>query len=79
MIRGVDTAGCIILGLTRYEVEGLLAGKRCCFVTKPPQPPGPHICIYFGETNADALRACSAAYPEGMPEPVDYRTEPDPR
>jgi hypothetical protein len=74
MIRGVDGNGSIVLGLTRKEVEGLLAGHRCCFNAKPPEAPGPHICIFFGETDEEALRAVSAAYPDGMPEPKDYRS-----
>ncbi|MEY4545373.1 MAG: hypothetical protein RL685_1568 [Pseudomonadota bacterium] len=73
MIRGVDNKGNVVLGLTRTEVEGLLAGKRCCFLARPPEAPGPHICIYFGETDEEALRAVSTAYPDGMPEPKDYR------
>lgn len=74
MIRGVDAKGCIVLGLTRTEIEGLLAGHRCCFNARPPEAPGPHICIFFGETDHDALLAVRAAYPDGMPEPKDYRT-----
>jgi len=74
MIRGVDNKGHIVLGLTRTEIEGLLAGKRVAFIAKPPQAPGPHIWIYFGETDEAALRAVSVAYPEGMPEPKDYRS-----
>ena len=76
MLRGIDNAGCIILGLTRTEIEGLLAGKRCCFVAKAPAAPGPHICVWFAETDADLIARVPEMYP-GTPPPVfnDYRTQ----
>jgi hypothetical protein len=75
MIRGIDNKGCVVLGLTRMEVEGLLKGSRCCFIAKEPQAPGPHICIWFAETDEALLGRLSEMYPDGVPEPVDYRTK----
>lgn len=73
MIRGLDNNGCVILGLTRQEIDGLLEGKRCCFEARLPEAPGPHICIYFGETNEDVLARLRVPYGE-MPAAKDYRT-----
>jgi hypothetical protein len=75
MIRGVDNKGCLVLGITRTEIEGLLAGKRCCFIATPPQAPGPHICLWFAETDEALLGRLGEMYPDGVPEPVDYRTK----
>jgi hypothetical protein len=75
MIRGVDNKGCVILGITRGEVEGLLDGKRCCFITKEPEAPGPHICLWFAETDDDLIAKLGQMYPEGIPAEIkDYRT-----
>jgi hypothetical protein len=79
MIRGIDNRGCIILGITARELDGLLAGERCCFVASAPQAPGPHICLWFGETDADLLAKLGEMYPQGAPVEVgDYRAQPRP-
>lgn len=76
MIRGVDNKGCIILGITRRELEGLVAGERCCFPNDKPQAPGPHICLWFAEDDAGLLARLDEMYPDGMPATVaDYRTK----
>jgi hypothetical protein len=76
MIRGVDSKGSLVLGITRREIEGLLAGARCCFVSRPPEAPGPHICLWFAETDADLLAKLGEMYPDGLPAEVrDYRTK----
>lgn len=74
MIRGINERGYIVLGLTRRELEGLLEGKVCCYPAGKPTPDSVHICIYFGETNADAQHAMSKSF-EQMPVPIDYRTQ----
>lgn len=56
MIRGRARDGRVILGVTRTEIEGLLAGNVCCFITRPELGGGPHICLWFAETDA-ALEA----------------------
>lgn len=56
MIRGRARNGRVILGITRREIEGLLAGNVCCFITRPEVGGGPHICLWFAETD-DALEA----------------------
>ena len=76
MIRGRDSRGNVILGITRGEIEGLLAGKRCCFVTKPELGGGPHICLWFAETDHDLLARLGEMYAEGQPAEIhDYRTK----
>jgi hypothetical protein len=76
MIRGVDNKGNVVLGITRLEIEGLLAGLRCCFVAQLPEAPGPHICLWFAETDADLLVKLDQMYPDGLPAEVkDYRTK----
>ena len=76
MIRGVDNKGCVVLGITRTEIEGLLAGKRCCFVALPPEAPGPHICLWFAEDDAGLIARIDEMYPDGAPvEAKDYRTK----
>ena len=79
MIRGVDNKGALILGITRREIEGLLAGLRCCFISKEPEAPGPHICLWFAETDADLIAKLDEMYPDGAPVQVaDYRTKAAP-
>ncbi len=76
MIRGVDNKGCVILGITRAEIDGLLAGKRCCFITKPELGGGPHICLWFAETDDDLIAKLDEMYPDGRPGEIkDYRTK----
>lgn len=75
MIRGINAQGFIVLGLTRKEIEGLLAGKVCCFPAGKPTPNSPHICIHFGETNADAVAAVERSFGGDMPELNDWRTK----
>lgn len=75
MIRGIGTAGELVIGLTRAEIKGLLEGKRVCVVALPDAP-GPHVCIYFGETDADAVKALREAYDGQLPQVRDYRTRP---
>lgn len=76
MIRGVDNKGAIILGITRAEIDGLLAGKRCCFIAMDPEAPGPHICLWFAETDADLIAKLGEMYPDGVPAEIkDYRTK----
>lgn len=75
MIRGVDNKGCIILGITRREIEGLLAGRRCCFEADVPVP-GPHICLWFADDDDALVARIPEMYPGGAPvEAVDYRTK----
>jgi|GEM_PF-3208724 len=75
MIRGRDTLGNVILGITRGEIDGLLAGARCCFITKPELGGGPHICLWFAETDAELLARLHEMLPSGPPPTVkDYRT-----
>lgn len=76
MIRGINAQGFIVLGLTRREIEGLLAGKVCCFPAGKPSPNSPHICIHFGETNADAALAVERSFGDNMPSIADLRTKP---
>lgn len=77
MIRGVDNKGNAILGITRREIEGLLEGKRCCFPGGLPEAGGgPHICLWFAETDADLIARLAEMYPAGVPAEVkDYRTK----
>lgn len=75
MLRGTDNKGNAILGITRREIEGLLAGERCCFPTRPELGGGPHICLWFAETDAELLGRLHEMYPDGMPRPIDYRTK----
>ena len=76
MIRGIDNKGCLILGITRREIEGLLAGHRCCFPGNlPGVGPGPHVCLWFAEDDAGLLARLDEMYPDGVPSPVDYRTK----
>jgi hypothetical protein len=83
MIRAKDSGGNIVLGLTRQEVDGLLAGKTCCFQADVPYVGAPHVCIYYGETNADVLQAMRSAYhpdpstTEALDNPRDLRTRPE--
>lgn len=71
------------MGLTRREIEGLLAGKLCCFQAGYPEPDEPHICVYFGETNDDVLKSMRKQYPDdtsmqrALGEPKDFRTIPE--
>jgi hypothetical protein len=75
MIRGVDSRGNVILGITRLEIEGLLAGERCCFPTKPELGGGPHVCLWFGETDDDLIGKLGQMYPDGLPSEIkDYRS-----
>jgi hypothetical protein len=76
VIRGINAQGFIVLGLTRKEIEGLLAGKVCCFPAGKPTPNSPHICVHFGETNADAAAAVERSFASGAPKAVDLRTKP---
>lgn len=78
MIRGNDNRGSIILGITRHEVEGLLDGKRCCFVPLPNGTGGPHICLWFAESDDDLLARLPEIFPDGVPTPIDYRTKVNP-
>lgn len=75
MIRGNDNRGNIVLGVTRREIEGLLAGQRCCFIT-PPCASGPHICLWFAEDDDALIARLHEIFPDGVPEPVDYRSKP---
>lgn len=78
MIRGVDDAGCVVLGLTRVELEQLLKGARICSNPRLPHAPGPHLCIY-GAENDEALQTLIAdKYPvQGRRTPdADYRGDP---
>ena len=78
MIRGVDNKGSVVLGITRAEIAGLLAGKRCCFEGGYMEAPGPHICLWFAEDDAGLLARLDEMYPDGVPEPVDYRIRKEP-
>ena len=76
MIRGVDTKGNVILGITRREIAGLLDGKRCCFVARPELGGGPHICLWFAETDEDLIAKLGEMYPDGVPTEIrDFRTK----
>lgn len=78
-----DGAGRTVLGLTRQEIEGLLAGKVCCFHADTPAFGEPHVCVYFGETNADVIERIKDAYGAGTTDAqairnvVDLRTRPE--
>lgn len=75
MIRGIDNKGCVVLGITRTEIVGLLEGKRCCFVSKEPGAPGPHICLWFAEDDNALLGRIDEMYPDSAPvAAIDYRT-----
>lgn len=76
MIRGIDAAGCVVLGITRVEIEGLLAGKPCRFITTPELGGGPRICLWFAETDADLVARLDEMFPERRPaEVLDLRTK----
>ncbi len=78
MIRGVDNKGNLILGITRGEIEGLVEGYRCCFPgdeSGRPEAKGPHVCLWFAEDDAGLIARLNEMYPDGVPEPVDYRTK----
>jgi predicted transcriptional regulator len=83
MIRAKDSGNNIVLGLTRPEIEGLLAGKTCCFQANVPYEGAQHVCIYFGETNRDVLERMRAAYhpdpatQDALDNPRDLRTRPE--
>ena len=66
MIRGRARNGSVILGITRREIEGLLAGERCCFINTPAVGGGPHVCLWFAETD----EAFEAMYPQMFGEEV---------
>lgn len=78
MVRGFDNNGCLILGITRKEIDRLLAGERiCCSSAGQPGDPGTHLCIYGGETDEAILERMDKAYPIGTPPPIeDRRGEP---
>jgi hypothetical protein len=78
MIRGMDNKGNVVIGITRREIVGLLEGHRCCFPNDKPEAPGPHICLWFAEDDAGLIARLGEMYPDGMPEPVDYRTKREP-
>lgn len=76
MIRGIDNKGCVILGITRREIVGLLEGQRCCFPADVPRAPGPHICLWFAEDDDGLLAKLDEMYPDGKPSAVlDLRTK----
>lgn len=76
MIRGIDNKGNVILGITRLELDGLAVGHRCCFPGDKPEAAGPHICLWFAETDEALLARLDEMYPDGVPaEPKDYRTK----
>lgn len=82
MIRMKDTDGRTVLGLTRQEIDALAAGNVCCFTEGKPHIDAGHICIYFGETNADLIRRLREAYTDpasraALAEPLDLRTRPE--
>ena len=66
MIRGRARNGRVILGITRREIEALLAGYCCCFGTSPETGGGPHVCLWFAETD----EAFEAMYPQMFGEEV---------
>jgi hypothetical protein len=73
-VRGIDDAGCLIIGLTRADIERLMAGERVC--SNPfPVAPGPHLCIYAAETDQDLLTRLADRYPADCPV-EDHRGEP---
>lgn len=81
MIRGMDNKGNVILGITRRELEGLAEGYRCCFPgdeSGRPEAKGPHVCLWFAEDDDALIARLDEMYPDGVPEPVDYRTKREP-
>jgi hypothetical protein len=79
VIRGKDTNGTVVLGITRTEVDGLVAGKPCFFTNRPEVGGGSVICLWFAETDAeliDRLREIFASGP--VPVPLDLRTKRQP-
>lgn len=64
-----------MIGITRREIDGLLEGKRCCVPTKPELGGGPHICLWFAETDADLLARLGEIYPGASPNVIDFRTK----
>lgn len=74
MIRGVDNIGALFIGLTRAEMDRLLAGERICSNPLRPHAPGPHLCIFGAEDQEELEQRLKAAYPSGpMPPVVDAR------
>lgn len=79
MIRGVDSAGTVVLGITRAEVEGIEAGKPCFFTNVPAVGGGPVIVLWFGETDADLVARIREMFASGpIPVPLDLRTRRGP-
>lgn len=71
MVRGFDNAGCLLLAFTREEMERLIAGERIC--SDPSRlAPGPHLCLFGGETNEECMERMSQAYPIGTPPPAEH-------
>jgi hypothetical protein len=78
MIRGVDNAGCLILGLTYADLERLRNGDRVCSNARPPDAPGPHLCLYAAATDEGLLDAVAAKYPAAPQPPIaDHRGDPE--
>jgi hypothetical protein len=71
MVRGFDNNGCLLLAFTRQEMERLIAGERICSDPLPGHAPGPHLCLFGGETDEECLARMDKAYPIGTPvEPI---------
>ena len=76
MIRGMDNKGCVILGLTRTEIDGIVAGKPCFFTNRPEVGGGPLICLWVAETDADLVARIREIFASGpVPVPLDLRTK----
>lgn len=71
MVRGVDNNGCLLLAFTREEMERLVAGERICS-DGSRLAPGPHLCLFGGETNEECMERMALAYPIGTPPPTEH-------
>jgi hypothetical protein len=75
MMRGIDADGVIVLGITRHELEGIVAGKPCYFTNRTEVGGGPPIALYFAEDDAALIQRIREMFSSGpVPFPRDLRT-----
>lgn len=75
MIRGIDTKGTVVLGITRAELDGIVEGKPCFFTNRAEVGGGPPIVLWFAETDADLIARIREMFASGpIPFPLDLRT-----
>lgn len=76
MIRGIDSHGTVVLGITRTEIEGILEGKPCYFTNRIEVGGGPPIALWFAETDADLIARLREIFASGpIPFPRDLRSK----